>query len=1204
MNAVITKVEGILKAPYSTENYLAFLQELFEGMQIKSPDVLFNRTGTFTSYIEGHRDVGKYTDPDGKKLILLAVQLKKANYVENSRNMQRAYAKRLIENAGADAAIVAFYMEDDPKWRLSFVRLGYEMKFEHGRLKTQENLTPARRYSFLVGQDEPCHTAIERFGRYLDGTVDRPTLDDLEEAFSVEAVTNEFFSQYCDKFMQLRNFLEQSEDFKIEAEAHNFTSEQFAKKLMGQIVFLYFLQKKGWLGVNALPDAMDAAEFKRASFRRGSRSREVLPKVYFLGEDGLYHLQATAVRQLSAEDDLILSESVKGKPWGTGPRNFMRRLFQDCTRKGKNFYDDYLEPLFYDALNVNRRNQNFYDATLHCRIPFLSGGLFEPLAGYNWQYNRFNIPNELFSNRRNDGDREADGILDVFDRYNFTMSEDEPLEREVAIDPEMLGKVFENLLDVSERKGKGAFYTPREIVHYMCQESLINYLTRTLNVSEAAIRDFILMGDFMSSEDTSPTKRRQNGGMYISEELFVVRDEPDNKVTVLVNRLGEMDDALRTIRVVDPAVGSGAFPLGMLNEIVKARTTITNYICIPMDYATRRTIHLADRSTHRLKLDAIRDSIFAADIEPSAVDIARLRLWLSLVIDDELVDDPIYGHIDPLPLPNLECNIVCGNSLLDELDGIKLINQSKLLGTEQRGAQIDFLEDSFNATVRKLIEKQQELFSCEDTDKKQQLLEQIESLRDAIIRQQLQGASPETMAHYEEARAAASKPYVLWQLEFARVFCEKGGFDVCMGNPPYIQLQKTINEETGEKLGDQYEGLGFESFTKTGDIYCLFYEKGLRLLHDGGVLSFITSNKWMRAGYGEKLRSLFAEKTNPLALIDFAGHKIFESATVDVNILTFTKEPNCGKTEACIIKEKCTGYLSVYVRQHGVCMALNHSNAWIIYSHVEAEIKRKIESVGTPLREWGISINFGIKTGYNDAFIITTVQRDALVAEDPKSADIIRPILRGRDIQRFGYTYANLWLINVHNGVKEQGIPPIDISDYPAIKAHLDQFYEKLVKRADKGATPYNLRNCAYLNDFCKPKIIWKRIGSKIRFSYDSSGILCLDSTCFATGEDVAYLVAVLNSMMGNYLLKESPKTGTGDLIISVQALEPVRIPKLSTEEQKPYEELLMRILERITCGDDYTVLEQELDKLVFDAYGLTEEEREYVSNYVSGSYR
>lgn len=887
MNAVITKVEGILKAPYSTENYLSLLQELFEGMQIKSPDVLFNRTGTFASYIEGHRDVGKYIDPDGKKLILLAVQLKKANYVENSRGMQRAYAKRLIENAGADAAIVAFYMEDDSKWRLSFVRLDYEMKFEHGRLKTQENLTPARRYSYLVGQDEPCHTAIERFGRYLDGTVDRPTLDDLEEAFSVEAVTNEFFSQYCDKFMQLRNFLEQSEDFRIEAEAHNFTSEQFAKKLMGQIVFLYFLQKKGWLGVNALPDTMDAAEFKRASFRRGGRSREVLPKVYLPGEDGLYHLQATAVRQLSAEDDLILSESVKGKPWGTGPRNFMRRLFQDCVRKGKNFYDDYLEPLFYDALNVNRRNQNFYDATLHCRIPFLSGGLFEPLAGYDWKYNRFNIPNALFSNRRSDGDREADGILDVFDRYNFTMSEDEPLEREVAIDPEMLGKVFENLLDVSDRKAKGAFYTPREIVHYMCQESLINYLTRTLNVSETAIRDFILMGDFMSSEDTSPTMRRQNGGMYISEELFVVRDEPDNKVTVLVNRLGEMDDALRNIRVVDPAVGSGAFPLGMLNEIVKARSTITNYICIPLDYATRRTIHLADRSTHRLKLDAVRDSIFAADIEPSAVDIARLRLWLSLVIDDELVDDPIFGHSDPLPLPNLECNIVCGNSLLDELDGIRLINQSKLLGTEQHGAQINFLEDSFNTTVRKLIEKQQELFICEDTEKKQQLLEQIESLRDAIIRIQLEGANPETMAHYEEARTAASKPYVLWQLEFARVFREKGGFDVCIGNPPYGAKVTPAEKKTYTRIFECAKTIKGKQKGST-DTFALFVEKGLRLcIGINSFLAYIIPMSFTSSDSMTALHSIVEQRCDTVHVASFSNRpkQIFDAACIRTSII-------------------------------------------------------------------------------------------------------------------------------------------------------------------------------------------------------------------------------------------------------------------------------------------------------------------------------
>lgn len=235
---------------------------------------------------------------------------------------------------------------------------------------------------------------------------------------------------------------------------------------------------------------------------------------------------------LNNEDETILAQCVKGQPWGTGPHNFMRKLFETAVKKEANFFDDYLEPLFYNALNVNRGEQG-YDPILHCRIPFLSGGLFEPIDGYEWKYNDFAIPNEVFSNRIDNNPRTGDGILDIFDRYNFTMSEDEPLEREVAIDPEMLGKVFENLLDVDDRKSKGAFYTPREIVHYMCQESLINYLTREINVSEVAVRDFILYGDFMKGEDTVKEKRQGNGNLYISEELYKL----DNNGNVVINKL-------------------------------------------------------------------------------------------------------------------------------------------------------------------------------------------------------------------------------------------------------------------------------------------------------------------------------------------------------------------------------------------------------------------------------------------------------------------------------------------------------------------------------------------------------------------------------------------------------------------------------------------------------------------------------------------
>ena len=260
--------------------------------------------------------------------------------------------------------------------------------------------------------------------------------------------------------------------------------------------------------------------------------------------------------------------------------------------------------------------------------------------------------------------------------------------------------------------------------------------------------------------------------------------------------------------------------------------------------------------------------------------------------------------------------------------------------------------------------------------------------------------------------------------------------------------------------------------------------------------------------------------------------------------------------------------------------------------------------VGVPLKQWDLNINRGVLTGFNNAFIISKEKKDELIAADPKSAEIIRPILRGRDIQRYSYSFANLWLLNVHNGLKEKNIPPVNIDDYPAIKKHLDTYFPKLEKRADKGVTPYNLRNCAYMNEFSMPKMIWKRIGSKLRFSYDNRGLYCLDSTCIATGSSIPFLVAFLNSTMGNYLLKDSPKTGTGDLIISVQALEPVRIPMLDANMQKPYERLLFQILDCINGDSDYTEYEEQLESLVFDAYGLTIEERDYVRKTVINLYR
>ena len=1205
--AVINKIESILHNSYDTKNYIDFVNEIFPNIKFVAPDRFRKEYSNFSSHIEGSIHVGNYQTPDKKNIIILAVELNKARYVENARSTQRSYAKKLIENGNADAALIAFYTEGDPKWRLSFVRLDYEMKFENGKLKAAENMTPAKRYSYLVGEEEPCHTAISQFERFITDSIanpEHPTLDDLENAFSVEKVTDEFFSLYCEKYLQLREELDANEDFRIEAEQHNFTSSQFAKKLLGQIVFLYFLQKKGWLGVSAWPNTLTEKEYKNAFFARGSKSRELIPKVYLPVGDGTYKMSGAGLNGISDEDEATLALCVKGKPWGTGPHNFMRTLFTWAEKRNMNFFDDVLEPLFYNALNVNRGEQG-YDPDLHCRIPFLSGGLFEPIDGYDWKHNDFALPNSMFSNVNEKGAHLADGILDIFDRYNFTMSEDEPLEREVAIDPEMLGKVFENLLEVNDRKSKGAFYTPREIVHYMCQESLISYLVSTMNISEEPIRDFILYGDFMKDEDSVKEKRQGNGGMFISEELYKIGSNGD----VVVNRLLEMDQALKDVRIADPAVGSGAFPLGMLNEIVRARQNISAYLAITMKPYDTRMMYQLERSPHTLKYETIKNCIFAADLEPSAVDIAQLRLWLSLVIDDEInpnAQTPLDGHKNPLPLPNLECNILCGNSLIDSFEGTKLINESSLIGNVEQYSQINLNQGRFESILKALISKQEELFQCENTEKKQQLKEEIVSLRDMIILSQLEGASSDKLERYYESRTVASKPYVLWQLDFARVFKEKGGFDIVIGNPPYIQLQKAI-DDTGTKLGDLYEKIGFSTFAKTGDIYCLFYEKGHSLLHDGGILTFITSNKWMRAGYGKQLRGFFASRTNPKILIDFSGCKIFESATVDVNILSFTKAANEGKTTALTASDGCVDNMSVFVMQNGSRMSFTGTDSWTLLSPVEQSIKQKIETVGVPLRDWDVCIYRGILTGFNEAFIISGEKKDELISIDPKSAEIIRPILRGRDIKRYTYDFADLWLISTFPSKH------YDINDYPSVRDYLLSFgIERLeqtgmkhivngeeIKARKKTSNKWfeTQDSISYWDDFSKPKIIWGNLCLSSQFAFtEDDYYINAPSPMIVPG--TKYLVAVLNSKLADWYIRQLGVTRNGGYFeYKPMFVEKLPVPHINADLEEQFNSIVDLVLLGKETGKDTSDYEEIIDNMVFNLYGLTEHERSYVLN-------
>ena len=1141
MNAVVKKIETILKRPYDTKNYVDLIREIFPKVSMVSPDKFRKEFTNFSSHIEGSIHVGNYKTPDKKNIIIMAVQLKNAGYVENSRSTQRSYAKKLIENANADAAFIAFYTEGEPKWRLSFVRLDYEVKIENGRLKTTENLTPAKRYSYLVGENEPCHTAISRFERFIiDSMADpeHPTLDDLENAFSVEKVTDEFFKLYCEKFYQLREKLEENEDFRIEAEQHNFTSAQFAKKLMGQIVFLYFLQKKGWLGVGAWPNTLNEKEYKNAYYARGAKSRELIPMVYRPVGDGTYRISSAGLNSISDTDEAVLAMCVKGKPWGSGPHNFMRKLYEIAEKKNQNFFGELLEPLFYDALNVNRGEQGYCPA-LHCRIPFLSGGLFEPIDGYDWEHNNFNIPNEVFSNAATKG-READGILDIFDRYNFTMSEDEPMEREVAIDPEMLGKVFENLLEVNDRKSKGAFYTPREIVHYMCQESLINYLTNTLQIEEEAIREFMLYGDFMKDEDTVKEKRQGNGGMYISESLFKL--DADGKV--VVDRLKDVDEALKNVRVADPAVGSGAFPLGMLNEIVRARQNISAYMAITMNAYDTRLMYQMERSPHNLKYETIKNCIFAADIEPSAVDIAQLRLWLSLVIDDEInpnAQSTLDGHKNPLPLPNLESNILCGNSLIDEFEGTSLIKESELFGDSTY--QLDMNHSRFESIVSALIDKQNELFHCEDTEKKKQLKDEIESLRDMVIMSQLEGCGSHKIQRYNESKRTASKPYVLWQLDFARVFREKGGFDIVIGNPPYVQLskEKDVPEDYKQYLKRRYGTSGGRL-----NLFIFMIHKSVELLKKNGNLAFIIPNTILTQDYYKDTRKMILDNNKLNIIVDYQDMP-FEHAVVENVTLVFSKTMPKDDDTVKVMK----GTTEAIQLFKNIPIANFKKNDKYAFSINSNDFIEKLFEETVPLSTL-CNVNQAI-----------ALKGDKSLSCKNEYQNGYYKLLDGRNINKYGINWTGVYL------------------DYALERIH----------------------SCKRKDIFeCNEKLFFRRVSSNLIFTYDDSQYYALNTLVVVTKKetcecDLKYLLAIMNSKLMNYIYANKYKS-TKKVFSEIQARSVGELPikVANVPELNLLADQAIKIKKEDFSADIEEII-NKIDRLVYKLYNLSDEEIDIIEH-------
>lgn len=938
-------IQQVFRHPFDDEQFARFAAEILNDMERNpSRHVVTKMKDAYQEHVRHYRRLGTYTDPNGEEVDVLVVHLKKGMALERARTMQRNFvAQYLRDQNDREAALVAYYSEERADWRVSLVRMDYKLvQDDQGRIKAVEELTPARRFSFLVGKGEPSHTAQRQFLPLLMEDSDNPTLDALEATFHIETVTKEFFAQYKALFLSLKEALTalMVADAAIYAEftAKGVDTGHFAKKLLGQIVFLYFVQKKGWLGV--VPHTGNNA-----------------------GDD------------------------IAPPAWGSGDQRFLRTLLEDETRY-TNYFNDILEPLFYEALAVERPGHHY--ATLNCLIPFLNGGLFEPLAGYDWQSTDITLDNDLFQQ-----------IFDTFDLYNFTVRENEPLDKEVAVDPEMLGKVFENLLEVDDRKSKGAFYTPREIVQYMCQESLINYLDTTLNLCEVPLHDETpvqvgLFGDvtpIAPPVDVQTVWERQEIVQHEALALFIRKGERARQHDAakeagtktgeyqvperIRQHAAQIDQALAEIKVCDPAIGSGAFPVGMMQEIVRARDVLTTYLVSPdamlgdrLDDRLDDHPETSGRTAYALKRHAIQESIYGVDIDAGAVDIAKLRLWLSLVVDEE-----DYQTIKPLP--NLEYKIVCGDSLAAGLQ-MGLLNQ----------AGYDELERL-----------------------KPQFMRATDPATKAALRTRIN-------ALLDELNAGTGIDYRVY---FSEVFRDWGGFDVVIGNPPYVRQE--LFKEQKPTLKKNFPAI----YMGTADLLVYFYARGLELLRGHGTLALITSNKFMRAGYGKKLRGYLAKQTNVSCVIDFGDLPVFDATAYPVIVIvqreradTTTKFYALNVTDMAVIANlpQKVEEISWLLPQTSLSQ-----DGWSLVQPEILNLMQKLRNTGKPLGEF-VNNRFyrGILTGYNQAFIVDQETRDRLVAEHESSAEILHPFLRGRDIKRWRSKETAQYLIKIESSNNKQHI--------------------------------------------------------------------------------------------------------------------------------------------------------------------------------------
>ncbi len=884
---------------------------------------------------------------------------------------------------------------------------------------------------------------------------------------------------------------------------------------------------------------------------------------------------------------------------------------------------DELNDLFFSALAkpINERHPKYKDK--YKDIPYLNSSLFERNTLENEAFEISALNNDEIAIYSGTVLKDAKGkkrkgkistltyLFQFLDAYDFATDGTEGIEdnqeTKSLINASVLGLIFEKINGYKE----GSFYTPAYITMYMCKET----------IRRTVVQKF---------------KEQENEQIETFEDLqaycsrFFKTDD-----------LKRLNTIVNSVKICDPAVGSGHFLVSALNELIIIKKelgilTDDKGISIRCDIEivndelyitdqqngllfeynpTNKDSAIIQKTLFNEKQKLIENCLFGVDINPNSVKICRLRLWI------ELLKNAYYTQEKTLQtLPNIDINIKCGNSLISRFnleDDLKSAFNNKDVNysfTDYKNAVAEYKETNSKARKREVLEIIDEVKNNFKSTLDDKFIAKISKARGVLLNRQSEinrkeqwqekitkkdkDALKKAKLSFEDAEKAKEKIVnnaiynnaFEWRFEFPEVLSEDGnyiGFDAVIGNPPYFSV-------SGEEyFKNDYFKLKYKTFVSTTDIYALFYELAVKTIKDKGFNSFIVSNKWMNANYGKNLRKFIIEKSNPLLIIDFDKTLIFSEATVFVNISLFQKEENINNLKGCVInKEENIENLEKYLDNNLISLEDINEKVWKIIPVNIQNINKKLLDKGKLLKDWNNNnIYRGITSGANDILIINNDLKEKL-----GNVEILKPVLRGRNIKRYKYEFGGEFIINTYNGRIENGkrIDRVEAKNYPLVYNYLLEHKNILEKRQDKGVHWMNLRNCAFEDKINQEKIIWLEISDKANYAYDTENMYLTNSAYFLSGKNLKYLLALLNSkLLDFYFFQITAKIAGGRKRYTKQYVEQLPIKEISEKEQEPFIEKVNQILslKKENPESDTSVLEKEIDEMVYKLYDLTADE-------------